>query len=560
MRTMSVDMFIHRGDPALGRRLFGVYSRTALWFLAGMFFLWALGFESIYGHPTPFYALYAPAFDTFVVSGGMAVVLAGAYLLFGQAYLRRPSRRVAMLGTVWAAGLGAVVLMVFQEGRHEGRPLPEHLAHGASLLFAHLLAAGLFFLFLGVIIRLLERSAWYGSGPDSSNASSEGPATYLPGPAPIGMLLCGLVIFAVLFAGAIAMIRGGFEGIAQAYRRETYEYIGDIGKAASIRALFTRYLEIQPYLSLHARAAPPGPIALLWIFSFVVGRSAMALSLATLIFGAAAVVPLYFWVREITSHRVALICCLIYVLIPSIVLFSATCAEILFMPFLLVTLFLFDRALRRGGLGYALAAGVGYAVLSLLKFTLLGVGAYFALAGLWMLGKRGHRRNVFQTAALMMAGFLALHLMVRWWTGFDMVACFWTAKAHFDLDQHHLDQITPRLPGWTYRLINPVTWFYFAGIPVSVLGLWRWRRPAADGTTGLFLVILGTLIALDLFYLGRGEGERSALYVFPFMAVPAAHLLEEFGENARSITPLAATLAFLALQCWLTEAYFYTYW
>jgi len=560
MRSMFVDKFIQRAGPALGRRLFGLYLRTALWYLAGMFFLWALGFESIYGHPTAFYALYAPAFDTFVVSGGMAIVLAGTYLLFSQAYLQRSPRRMAMLGTICAAGLIVITVMVFREGRREGRPMPEHLAHGGSLLFAHLLAAGLFFLFLGVVIRLLERSSWYRSGPDPSNASSEERPAYPPGPAPIGVLLCGLVIFAVLFAGAIAMIRGGFEGIAQAYRRETYEYIGDIGKAASIRALFTRYLEIQPYLSLHARAAPPGPIALLWLFSFVVGRSAKALSLATLAFGALAVVPLYFWVREITSHRAALASCLIYVLIPSIVLFSATCAEILFMPFLLATLFFFDRALRRGGIGYALAAGVGYGVLSLLKFTLLGVGAYFALAGLWMLGKRGYRRNVFQTAGLMLAGFLALHLGVRWWSGFDIAACFWTAKAHFDLDQHHLDQITPRLPGWTYRLLNPVTWFYFAGIPVSVLGLWRWRCPAADGTKGLFLVILGTLIVLDLLYLGRGEGERSALYIFPFMAVPAAHLLEELGQKARSITPLAATLSFLALQSWLTEAYFYTYW
>lgn len=550
MRIMSIERFIQRADPAPGRRLFGIYIRIALGYLAGMVLLWALGFESIYGHPTPFYALYAPAFDTFVVSGGMSVILSGAYLLFSQVYVRRAPRRIVTLGVFWLSGLIAVAVMVFQESRGESRPLPEHLAHGASLLFAHLLAAGLFFLFLVVVIRLMERSA--SSAEDQPPDSGEA--------APVAWLLCGLVIFAVLFASAIAMIRGGSEGIAQAYRRETYEYIGDIGKAASIRALFTRYLEIQPYLSLHARAAPPGPIALLWIFSFVVGRSAIALSLATLFFGATAVVPLYFWVREITTYRVALTCCLIYVLIPSIVLFSATCAEILFMPFLLFTLFFFDRALRRGRIGYALAAGAGYGVLSLLKFTLLGVGAYFVFAGLWMLRKQCYRRKVIQTAGLMLAGFLAFHLAVRWWSGFDMIACFGTAKAHFDLDQYHLDEITPRLPGWTYRLLNPLTWFYFAGIPVSALALWRWRRPAGDGTKGLFLVLLGTLLALDLLYLGRGEGERSALYIFPFMAVPAAHLLEELGQKARSVTPLAATLAFLALQCWLTEAYFYTYW
>jgi len=318
-------------------------------------------------------------------------------------------------------------------------------------------------------------------------------------------------------------------------------------------------MDILPYLSLHARAAPPGPIALLWVMSYVVGRGAMALSLATVAVGASAVIPLYYWARDLCGRRVALTCCMVYACIPSIVLFTATSAEMLFMPFTIATLFLFDRALRRGGIGYAVGAGLLFGVLALLKFTLIGVGAYFALAGLWRLRAPEERMRVLRTALVMAAACLAFHAALRWWTGFDIVACFWAAKTHFDMDQAKLDLITPRLPGWTYRFINPVCWFYFAGIPVSLLFLRRIFRPD-PAARGLFLVMALTLFVLNLLYLGRGEGERSALYIFPFIALPAAHMLDEIGRRAASVAPLLATLAFLAFQCWLTESFFYTYW
>jgi len=47
---------------------------------------------------------------------------------------------------------------------------------------------------------------------------------------------------------------------------------------------------------LHPReGAPAGPIALLWLLSFLVGRDPLPLSLATMFFGALGVWPLYLW-------------------------------------------------------------------------------------------------------------------------------------------------------------------------------------------------------------------------------------------------------------------------
>jgi len=368
-----------------------------------------------------------------------------------------------------------------------------------------------------------------------------------------------VVVFSFMFSGAVAMLRGGVDGISHAYQRQTYEYIGDIGRTSGIQALFHDYAKVRPFLSMHAKVHPPGPIALLWLMSYGIGQGPLALSLATMAFGALGIVPLYLWSARVAGKRAGLTCCLLYSVMPTVVLFTSTSADILFMPFILWMLYLFWRALDTKPLVYGLAAGILYGLCSLLSLSLLGLGAFFAAAGLWRIAQKGRRVNVLLTAAAMIAGFLALHGAVRWWSGFDIIACFRDCKGQFDIDQANLDKVTPRYPGWVWRFANPAAWFYFAGIPASVLALWRFGRPDKE-TRGLFLAFAATLVALTLLYLGRGEGERSAMYIMPFLALPAAHLLDKLAGEGRRFAPIAATLGFMAFQCWFTESVFYTFW
>jgi hypothetical protein len=542
MRTMPQE-YHENGEAARGGRLVRAYAQALVWYFLAMIVMWVVGFESIYDHPTPFYALYLPAFSGLFVPGFMAGLMWLSYWGISAPYRDR-SRRRDRLG--WAAGLFYLAALLagtaysaYGHGSHPGALWIEDL----RLLAWHLPALGVFLAFLSLL-----QWAWPRLLPARGEVSKQD----------LHRFLAAAVLFAFLFPCAVAMIRNGFEGIAQSYRRETYEYIGDIGVTSGIRALFGRYLSIQPYLSLHGRVAPPGPTALLWLLSYVVGRSALGLALATVAAASLSVIPLFFWARDLMTTRVALVAVCLFALMPSIVLFSATSAEMLFMPFSLTTLFLFDRALRRNAPHYAIAAGIAFGMTSLLKFSLLGLGAYFALAGLARLRRSETRRAVFVTATVMGASFVCFHLLVWWWSGFDVIAAFFSAKSYFDLDQVALDTLSPRFPGWTYRFLNPLAWFYFAGIPVSMLFLMRLWRQTPD--KGRFWLFAATLLALNLLYLGRGEGERSAIHVMPFIALPAAHLLDEHLGRAARLTPLAATLAFLAFQCWLTEAYFYTYW
>jgi hypothetical protein len=427
---------------------------------------------------------------------------------------------------------------------------PVYEIYDLAPLFAYnALAFGVFTGFFGLLV--------WGAGKGGSWSGARGDRVR-PARAEIWFLL-GVIAFAFAFAAAIAMIRGGPHGIAQPYERPYLEYAHDIGTGGSIPGLFGDYARVHEHLTAHSRVHPPGPIAILWLFSYVVGRESLGLALASMAFGVLAIVPLYFWVRDMLGQRVAMTACVVYACVPSIVLFTATSADIAFTPFTIATLFLFWRAIDRPSIGYAILAGVGYAMMSLISFTLIGVGAFFGLEGLRRIIVHKAWRNVVQTAAVMLAAFLATHAFVRFSTGFDVIEVFRLAMESFQTDQHLLDEYAPRFSTWWWKIWNPACWFYFAGIPVSLLLIARLRRPEPS-TKALFIVFGLTLLALDILYMARGEGERSAMYILPFAVIPAAHLLDGWGEAAQSLRPLLATVGFLAFQCWLTEVLFYTYW
>lgn len=543
---MSIEGFAEREQERLGARLTGIYGRWTLGYLLGMLVLWVVGIEALYGHPTPFYALLSPAFESvwvFLITIG-AIWLAALIGVNAVAWRKgRSVRRIALSFLPWALYVLLLAVAYGQDAAGKGAS-GEAMALLGAPLGRNLGVLLVYLAFLASVTAALRQIRWFEEEP-SSRAT--------------GWLLVGLIFFAFVFSGAVAGLRDGFDGITQAYERYRYEYISDIGFGGSIRGLFADYVPKHEYLSMHGKVHPPGPTVVLWILSYVAGREPLGLSLATMAFGSLAVVPLYFWVKDLLGRRAALTACMVWVLVPSVVLFTATSADILFMPFVFTTLFLFGRAIDRASVGYALGAGVLYAAMSLLSFSLLSVGAYFGFVGLWRLLDPARRKAVIQTAVLMFAALVAVHLAVRLWSGFDVIEAFRLAKAQFDEDQVNLDRFTPRYPAWTWKFLNPLAWFYFAGIPVSLLFLARLRRPGAD-TRALFIVFALTFVALDLLYLGRGEGERSALYVFPFLVVPAAHALDAMGAAAASRAPLVATLSFLAFQCWLTESLFYTYW
>ncbi len=522
-------------EPGLIHRIFVVYLRASIGVVAVMVGLWCVGFESIYYHITPLYALYMPVFGGLWLPPLLLAIFAAGVFAWKRCF--QPSVPWPQsLPLLMLAGGIAVVLGYLAWLNHE----PRHSTW--AVVATQVLALTVFGAAFFGVTYVLRRWNWPSNEPDARQTR---------------YLVLGIGVFAFLFPACIAMLRGGPEGISQAYMRYGTEYINDIGRGLSIRGLFRDYLTLHPYLTLHSKAHPPGPVAILWMWTYVVGRSPMALSLATMAMAAAAVAPLYFWVRDMLDKKTAITACAIYVLMPSVVMFSATSSDIFFATMGITTLFLFWRALHRNSLGYQAAAGAMYAVCSLTSFTLIALGAFFAFTGLLRL--RDRRAAVLQTAAAMVAAFLLVHVAVRLWSGFDVFAVFHACLAQFQHDQLSLDLQEPRYAGWVYRFLNPFTFFIYAGIPVSMLFIQRFLNRRGTAMPILW-VLLATAFVLNLLYMGRGEGERSALYIFAFLAIPAASYLQELQERTRSADPLLLTIACLAFQCWLMESMLYTYW
>lgn len=536
----SAERFVEEYGPRVGGRLFSFYTLVLAWYVFLFSVANAIGLEPLYMQMPPFYASSSAASKVpgvTVLAALLGLVLFAVFRWAAGVPISRRFRFAALLGTL-------ILLLALQLVAVAMSP---NVAMTDFLLDFRWHLIALFVALIGVLLALgfMRRVDWWGH--DLSNKAA-------------WRVVIALAIFCFVFAGGIAMLRDGTEGIADAYNRGPYEYVDDIGKGLTIMGLMHDYNTIHPMLSMHAKVHPPGPIVMLWIISSILlSRDALALSLGTMAVGSLALFPLFAWVREMVNQRVALTCCAMYALMPSVVIFTATSADIMFMPLLMFTLFFFWRALHRGSIVYAIAAGVMYALMSLSSFSLLTVGAFFGFAGLWRLKDPETRINVLKTAIVMLASFLIFHGIVRLVTGFDVVECFRLSHAQFQEDQINVDKTQPRYPSWTFKFLNPLCWFFYAGIPVSLLFIWRMVKPDAR-TKPLFLSFALALLVMAPLYLARGEGERSAMYVLPFIVIPAAHMIDHIGKSARSLQPLAMTLLFLAAQCWLIESYLYTYW
>ncbi len=542
-------ILISEDRPHFGKALVRRYALWMAWYLLGVWIFWSLGFEAIYRHPTPFYGFFLPAVRqtsnfTLLLALGWLAYLVPTLFLYPRS--RKPLSAILRLSLFTLLFGVTVYFFVLEAGRFRLSSVEYGRALWGSLRW-QLLPWAVFFIFAGVWWQSVRKLGWLRA--HYTNRQTAG-------------FLAGCAMFSASFAAAVACLDGGTSGIFAAFNRHGYEYITDIGIGGSIRGLFRQYVEMHPYLSMHSKVHPPGPVALFWLFSYGVGRSPEALSIAAIVFGSLAVVPFFLWVRDMADEHTARTFALLYLTVPTITLFTATSADIAFMPVTALGLLLFWRALHRTGPGawaYGIAGGIVYALMSLLSFNLLIIGAFFGFVGLWRLTQPAYRFGVVRTAVLMVAAFLAVHVGIRVWSDFDIFACFDASFGQFATDQSHLEQIDPRWPGWAWRLANPICWVYFFGIPISMLFIWRLRWPSGT-SKGLMICSALTLAVLSVLYLARGEGERSAMYIVPFAVFPAAHLLQELGARTRSYRPLLATVAFLAFQCWLTEAFLFTYW
>jgi methylthioxylose transferase len=294
-----------------------------------------------------------------------------------------------------------------------------------------------------------------------------------------------------------------------------------------VRFYLDRFAEIVPSQPVNVAGHPPGPLLLVHALGI---RSADGL--AALCIGAGSLTaPLtYALARALHSDRTARVAALLLAFSPVVLLDGVTSFDYVFAALgtgaaaLLLT--------RR----FAGAAALGVA--ALFSWALLGVAAWAAL----VVARRDGLRAAFGLAAACAIAVAALNTALAGAYGYDPVATLRATAAVYD---HSIASTRP----YAYWLFGSlVAWGVMLGPPIAAAALCGLAR-REDAAVALGAVLLVAAIA----GFTKAETERIWLFLAPLACIAAAPALA--GEWRPALT-----LALLAAQALIVEAFFATVW
>ncbi len=291
----------------------------------------------------------------------------------------------------------------------------------------------------------------------------------------------------------------------------------------------SHFPEISPKLPIQAQGHPPG---LLLAIHYLGLDTPAGLAALTIVVGALATPLLYLLARELATEPEARAAALLFVFVPTSLLYGATSGDALFATLGVLAAV---GLLARRPLNQLLGAGA-LAFAAFFSYALLAVGAWAALV-------RRRREGVgvaIRLAALCAAVLVSVYLIVDITTGFDLVAAI---RATDDRYREGVARLRPYA-------------FWFFGSPaafVLMLGPVAWfaaRSLAAKEATAVALAIVIAISVIAGY--SKAETERIWLFLVPFACLAAARSL--------SARRLPLVLVAITAQAVLIETFLFTKW
>lgn len=352
------------------------------------------------------------------------------------------------------------------------------------------------------------------------------------GPAGFGLWLFGLTLFTRL---ALNLARSGPSGWYEVFEvRATgegrHEYLPALSELSDgVGSFLDRFDVLVANLPVHPAGHPPGLVLTFHALGIDTAQGAAAL---VILAGALATPALYALGRDLFDEGTARTAALLFVFVPTSLLYGATSGDALF-----ATLGVLAAALlasRRRLLVYA--GAVVLAVASFFSYALLAAGAWAALVRWRRFGLGDALPVALLCAAAVLAFYLALYVI----TGFDVIAAIEATNARY---RDGIANVRPYL-------------FYFFGSPaafVFMLGPVAWfaaRALAVRETTALALAAV--IVVAVLVGYTKAETERIWLFLVPFACLAAARGLRG--------TRLAPVLVALSAQAFAIQVLIDTRW
>ncbi|MHC4407344.1 MAG: hypothetical protein ACYTG0_47650 [Planctomycetota bacterium] len=375
-----------------------------------------------------------------------------------------------------------------------------------------------------------------------------------------------LVLWHVALACAVAMIDGGPQRLWRPYELlEETDYIGALPLVESARGFLHDYVSLLPELPMHCQVHPPGGVLFLWWVDRYVWPGPAACALATVLAACLAVPAVYGLAREVLDERFARLASCLFLLAPSVMLFTATSMDGVFMVPMAWTYLLLWKARSRKPWVFGCLGGLTAALSAIMTFS----AAFLGLWGLAMLlvTALADRRRL-PTALQALAGAAASSALVctalYCWSGYNLLENLQAAvTAHHGI-MHGGNYATARQ--YAHLVVgNLVALFAGVGIPVAVLFFRQALRDArgVDGPSSGRLLSLSFLLALSILAaapLYTLEVERIWVFMVPLVVISATRLLSSSGLADRPGPEIGLTFCLLSIQVVATEVLLNTIW
>lgn len=351
-------------------------------------------------------------------------------------------------------------------------------------------------------------------------------------PSLFGLALFGLALFTRL---VLNLSRSGPEAWYSVYNvrpvsEGRLEYLGAMTELRDgIGSFLDNFAELVPTLPLHVAGHPPGLVVTLDFFGL---ETPGAMAALTIVVGAAATPVLYALGRRLFDETTARLAGLLFVFVPSALLYGATSADSLFATLGLLAV-LFMLSARRGVM---FLGTIALAVASFFSYALLAVAGWAGLVKWRRDGFIAMARLALLCAAVLIAFYGLLALV----TGFDVITA---VQATDDRYYKGVASARPYL-------------FWFFGSPAAflvMLGPVAWFASRSLGSREITALALAAVILVAV--IGgytKAETERIWLFLVPLACLTAARALPE-----RYLKPV---LVAMAAQAVLIEVFFNTTW
>jgi hypothetical protein len=324
--------------------------------------------------------------------------------------------------------------------------------------------------------------------------------------------------------------------------------------------------QLNDMMANHSRTHPPGPVLFLWVVSRLFGPGLVPAWLATVLFTSLTTIPVFFLARDLYGETAARRALALFLLAPSVILFTTTSMDGPTMVFLVAAIWAFLRATAEGarwgwgaivsGLALALASFMTYAASYLLLFfAVIAALAFFTdRPRFWRIA-----RIVPIAALTCLAFYAALYLAV----GYDPVAALqravWANNELVGTGHGSFVQ---------YVHVSLANLFAFLfGMGFALVALWllqvkvATQRAREGREADLFVLAFPiSLLVITFSTLYTLEVERIWMFMALMLTLAAGRYLDDRLERGGGDAAFYWTAGLLALQVLCTETLLDTPW